>query len=173
MSNKSTKLTSEEIEFLDHSNRIEREYSKETLDDAKKAWEYAKTCDTIGLPELLEIHRLLLERLDPEIAGKFRDCDVFIGGERKKFLGLALLEAQVDDALGDVNKGEGFGLVAQRASYARRAHVAYEGVHPFADGNGRSGRILYNWQRIKLGLPIHIIHEGEEQMEYYGWFKKN
>jgi len=54
---------------------------------------------------------------------------------------------------------------------SKQIHVAFEDIHPFVDGNGRVGRILYNIHRIKLGLPIHIIHEGEEQKEYYKWFK--
>ena len=34
------------------------------------------------------------------------------------------------------------------------AHITYETLHPFTDGNGRSGRMLWAWQmgRSKLGL---------------------
>lgn len=32
------------------------------------------------------------------------------------------------------------------------AHIAYETLHPFMDGNGRSGRVLWAWQMIHLGL---------------------
>jgi hypothetical protein len=31
------------------------------------------------------------------------------------------------------------------------AHCAYETLHPFTDGNGRSGRALWVWQNIKAG----------------------
>jgi len=30
-------------------------------------------------------------------------------------------------------------------------HVAYEALHPFLDGNGRSGRALWAWQRLREG----------------------
>ena len=51
-------------------------------------------------------------------------------------------------------------------------HVKYEKIHPFADGNGRTGRMFMNWTRLKRNNePLLIIHEGEEQREYYGWFK--
>jgi len=50
-------------------------------------------------------------------------------------------------------------------------YIEFEEIHPFEDGNGRTGRILMNLQRIKLGLSLLIIHEGKEQMEYYKWFK--
>lgn len=49
-------------------------------------------------------------------------------------------------------------------------HVEYEIIHPFVDGNGRTGRMFMNWERLKGGLPILVIHEGEEQQEYYKWF---
>jgi hypothetical protein len=57
--------------------------------------------------------------------------------------------------------------------FIKQWHINFEGIHPFEDGNGRIGRILMNLQRLSVGLPILIIHEGEEQFEYYKWFKKN
>ena len=32
-----------------------------------------------------------------------------------------------------------------------RAHRWYESLHPFMDGNGRSGRALWAWHRIRIG----------------------
>lgn len=36
-------------------------------------------------------------------------------------------------------------------------HARYERLHPFMDGNGRSGRVLWAWQRLKQGRPFHEI----------------
>jgi hypothetical protein len=33
---------------------------------------------------------------------------------------------------------------------AWQGHIRYESLHPFTDGNGRSGRMLWYWQTVKL-----------------------
>lgn len=32
-----------------------------------------------------------------------------------------------------------------------RIHIDYETLHPFTDGNGRSGRVLWLWMMLRLG----------------------
>jgi hypothetical protein len=41
------------------------------------------------------------------------------------------------------------------------AHVEYETLHPFGDGNGRSGRVLWAWQMAQEGndpFAISVLH---------------
>jgi len=42
-----------------------------------------------------------------------------------------------------------------------QTHVAYETLHPFTDGNGRSGRALWAWQMVRRqdGLPLGFLHQ--------------
>jgi len=43
------------------------------------------------------------------------------------------------------------GLIRRREITPFRAHQAFETLHPFMDGNGRTGRILWAWQMLQLG----------------------
>lgn len=50
-------------------------------------------------------------------------------------------------------------------------HVEYEAIHPFADGNGRTGRLFLNWMNVTLlGLPISVFRESDKQ-NYYKLFR--
>lgn len=179
-------ISKEEREFLEQSNYIEREYSQQALEDAEKAWLYAlKKKDRISKDYILNIHKRLMKRLRRDIAGKFRDCAVYIGGRKVEFNGKQELEKQVDDWIdfcsGALDKTEGEGMKGEGIrgedkegveERIKQCHVRFEYIHPFRDGNGRVGRILMNIHRINAGLPILIIHEGREQRAYYGWFEK-
>ena len=157
------------VEMLSHSNRIESEYSKQALNDAKKAWNLAMTAEKMTVPYILEIQKTLLHRIEPECVG-FRTFPVRIGRQIKKFDSIETFERQLQMICDEMNKPPAK-TEEENKKRATNCHISYEAVHPFPDGNGRSGRILYNWHRIRLGLPVHIIHEGDEQWLYYEWFR--
>lgn len=151
------------IEFLDHSNRIEGVYGKDSLIDALRAWDCSIT-NPITLNKILTIHKELLLNLNPGIAGKWRDCAVRIGGRICPFLDEKNIIHQMTEWMRKHSK-------ARKESDIKRAHIAFERIHPFRDGNGRVGRIIMNRQRLAAGLPLLVIHEGKEQQEYYDWFR--
>ena len=45
-------------------------------------------------------------------------------------------------------------------------HAKFENIHPFSDGNGRTGRLLMNYLLILMNHPPIVIHE-EDRKAYY------
>lgn len=54
---------------------------------------------------------------------------------------------------------------------AARFHGFFEYLHPFRDGNGRTGRLMSNFILLHFGLPELIIRR-EERQEYIGALKQ-
>lgn len=168
------KISTIEKEFLTQSNWIEDEYSLEAYEDSVTAWQYTiMRKNELELNDILNIHYLLMTRINKRIAGKIRTCDVWIGGIQKHFISTTLIEDNIKQWLKNFQVVDKHKTLSIGARYviAVQSHIQFEDIHPFEDGNGRVGRILYNIQRIHMNLPIHVIHIGDEQYEYYKWFK--
>ena len=54
----------------------------------------------------------------------------------------------------------------QALTAAAYFHAKFENIHPFADGNGRTGRLLMNYLLLLWDHPPVIIHE-EDRKDYY------
>ena len=151
-------------EFIIESNHIENERSEQAHWDAMNAfWIGINIWTPFSEFNIREIHLALMKNLNPKIAGKYRECDVWVGsykappsGEVKNRLKRWLLQ---------------FGG-ARKERTIKQAHIVFEKIHPFEDGNGRIGRLIMCIQRVKANLPIEIIYE-KDKHKYYEWFSND
>lgn len=126
-----------------------------------EAWKWSLG-QSLSLEMILELHRrIMVGRLPEFYLGLLRPVDVTVGGR------LCPPWEEVPHLMRDwLHRFAG----ASGDEQTVIAHVAFEHVHPFVDGNGRVGRMIMNWQRAKSYLePKTILYK--ERWEYYGWFR--
>lgn len=149
-----------EINFLRESNAIEGVLDEDSLTQAMFAWDFLKEQKRMSAHVMLKTHKTLMlhSNLSPNEKGYFRQVPVYIGGHEAP--SYYHTEAQLDLLIKQMNLNP---------KHWKRHHIEYEKIHPFVDGNGRTGRMFLNWERLKVGMPIKII-KAKERMRYYEWF---
>ena len=115
--------------------------------------------DTLSVSIIKEIHADLTDRLQYD-KGQFKKNDnLIIGAEfqtatpgETPFLVQQLvekLEYRLENAVTDEEKLDSI----------LDTHIQLEGIHPFSDGNGRTGRMLMNYSLLQEGFPPLIIEK--------------
>lgn len=123
-----------------------------------KDMEYQKLRERgIKIKFIYKIHELLMENLlAPEHCGKVRKCMVYIGNHiPPKPNEIKPLMKKLKDRMN------------LQSSDPLQCHYEFETIHPFIDGNGRTGRLLlFAQELIWHGRPKTLItYEGRQ--EYY------
>ncbi len=115
--------------------------------------------------EIVAIHRVLMQRSHPRIAGRRRDRQNWIGGNDFNPCGADFVPPpphMVDQLLEDVCRfceRDDIPTLVQAAL----VHAQFETIHPFDDGNGRTGRALVQVILRRRGLapayvpPISVV----------------
>ena len=136
--------------------------------NAFAAYEAMPSWKSSALKDLLAAHRLMLEGLVDE-AGKFRTRSVGIA-KGKRIVHLAppadRVPGLMKDLLGWLKRTDAHPLIAGCVF-----HYELEFIRPFADGNGRMGRlwqtlILSQWHPLFAFLPVETVIR-DQQAEYY------
>jgi Fic family protein len=110
-----------------------------------------------------EIHSLIL--LDkPEDKGVYRRIPVSIAGAFCQPPQPYLVPEQMEALLLEFNNHNMHPIQA-----AAMFHLRFEGVHPFIDGNGRTGRLILNFSLMKQGYPAIDVKYADRR-RYYDCF---
>ena len=136
--------------------------------NAYEAYERVSKLDPYSVKNLLYAHKLMMEGLVKE-AGRFRSGNVGVyAGDRLIHAGTpARYVPELVSQLMTWLKESKYHPLVKSCIF----HYEFEFIHPFADGNGRTGRlwqslILRKWNELFAWLPVEtLVHENQE--EYY------
>ena len=136
--------------------------------NAYDAYEMMLSLNPYSVKDLLKAHRMMMEGLIPE-NGKFRSggVGVFDGNVVVHMAPPArLVPGEIDELFAWYRSSEIHPLIRSAIF-----HCEFEFIHPFADGNGRMGRmwhslLLGKWNELFYWLPIEELIRSRQQ-EYY------
>jgi Fic family protein len=111
-----------------------------------------------------DIHSLILADR-PQDKGKYRRIPVTITGAIHEPPQPYIIPKLIEDVIG-IMKKLGTSNIIERVSIF---HLEFEAIHPFIDGNSRTGRLILNFELMKKGYPPINI-KFKDRKEYYDCF---
>jgi Fic family protein len=124
------------------------------------AWRWLEGQRNLSSAVVKRLHKVLTHTqkdLAEEYKGVFRPIQVRVG-------------SHVPPKPEDVKKEMSRWLKEWKTLTPKEAHVRFETIHPFVDGNGRTGRMLMWWMEQRLGKQPTLL-KADERWAYYDWFK--
>ncbi len=156
------------------SKAIKKTKEIQEIENLSNAYLFAEQ-NTLNKKNFLKTHALLSRSfLIKAFQGKIRKHNMTVIGEE----GIVYVAAETEIVKKEMEKlwGDIHFLLQEKLSdteifyYASLIHLLFEAIHPFADGNGRAGRLLEKWFLVeKLGNGAWNI----ESEKYYYLNKNN
>lgn len=147
-------------ENIRQSNLIEGIDSQLADSQGMIAWQWLTVQRKITSPAIRKLHKLVTYRqpdLDAKYKGVWRPIMVYVGNH-------------VPPPPSEVPARMTHWVKTFQRYSPREAHVQFETIHPFVDGNGRVGRMLMWWQELEAGMEPTLIM-ADRRWAYYDWFR--
>ena len=162
-------LTLRETDLVLRGLTIDRKPLKDHMEAVghKEAFEFVselvKQNEPLSERIIKQIHLLVLVG-NKDDRGVYRRVPVRIMGAKHEPVQPYMIELKMEELLKKFMEGKEH-IITKLA----RFHIEFEGIHPFIDGNGRTGRLLVNLELMKAGYPPIDI-KFTDRMEYYKAF---
>ena len=127
----------------------------------------------LTMTEVREVHRAAMttvwevaphpDATDREAPGSFREHDIRPFPEGMTPVTWPLVGAEMDTWVDEANSLDGGQL--SFPDVLASLHCRFEQIHPFLDGNGRTGRLVLNLILVRMGYPPVIIYK-RDRNEY-------
>jgi len=141
----------EHLETINHREAIL--FIEELISDNEKLSEW----------NLKNIHALILKEIDNKNSGRYRNENVLISGEKHIPPKHFELDYLMQKLIKEYNQDwKDFHPVVR----ATLLHGEFVKIHPFIDGNGRTARLLLNFELMRSGYTPIII-KNEQRAMYY------
>jgi len=138
------------LEIINHKEAIE--YIEDLVSKNVKLSEY----------DIKSVHYLILKEIDSTNAGKYRHENVFISGAKHVPPIYMNVPYEMQKMIEKYQSWKDLHPVV-RACFL---HGEFVKIHPFIDGNGRTARLLLNFELIQSGYPPVVI-KTENRADYY------
>lgn len=131
----------------------------------QKAYRFVKECihkkQPLDEKVIKEIHALLMENI--LIGGVYRNVDVYISGAQHTPPSPNEMYHQIKDFYADLTWKSSQLNPIELAAWT---HAEFVKIHPFPDGNGRTSRLIMNYQLMANGFPAISIAK-ENRLDYF------
>jgi Fic family protein len=122
---------------------------------------------TMKASDVMHIHGLVLQRIEKDFAGRYRNAGVRITGANFTPPNALKVDDLMDDLLDWVNEKNDVPLIVKAMMF----HHRMVWIHPFFDGNGRTVRLMFNLLLMNAGYPPAIILQ-QDRKKYYDALNK-
>jgi Fic family protein len=113
--------------------------------------------------DILELHHLVLQRIEKDFLGRFRTSGVRISGANFVPPNALKVSDLISDLINWVNhESKDLNTVIKATIF----HHRFVWIHPFFDGNGRTVRLAFNLLLMKEGFPPAIILKNDRKKYY-------